>query len=209
MGDECRSYPKKDSSTKKKKKRQKPGNSATQKRDSRSSVPYTIGSLRFLLSLVSGVVLLPQSWEIDDLSNSNRLPLISEGESSKLWVIGIQLNTYIVGNLETNVGNSSILQELGVANLPLSLLVGLRKQPTNFTLHDLGMKMENTLESLGEHRLQIHQNQLGIEHTHTLAGVINGTDDVSSEEILELNVLETNTEIFTTSSLAGFLLPHL
>ena len=113
-----------------------------------------------------------------------------------------------MGDLKTNVRDRSVLQELRVTDLFLGLLVSLGKNPTDNTLLDSGVEMENTLESLGEHRLQVHQHQLGIEHTNTLAEVVGGAENKTGEEVLELNTLNTDGKILSGGGLLGFFFPH-
>merc|ERR1712164_58176 len=147
---------------------------------------------------------------LDD-SDSDSLSHVTDGETSKRWVLLESLNAHRLGRNESDESSLSVLQELRVVLKLLSgTLVHLDLELGELAGNVGGMAIKDWAVSLGDLSGVVHDDDLGDEGSGLLGWIVLGVrGDVSSLELLDGDVLDVESDVVTWDSLVEGLVVHL
>jgi len=136
---------------------------------------------------------------------------VSDGESTKRWVIGKGLNAHWLGRDHLYDGSITGLDELGeVLNGFTSSSVDLLEDGVELACNVCSVAVENWRVSVSDLSRVVEDNDLGSEGSSLLGRVVLGvTADVSSSDILDGNVLDVETNVVTWETSLELLVVHL
>jgi len=155
-----------------------------------------LGSLGDLASLV----LLDN--RLDD-TDSNSLSHVTDGKTTKRWVISESLNTHRLGWNHLNDGSITRLDELrrsfdGLSSTTINLLKKLSKLASN--VGSVAIK-DRSITSTNLTRV-VKNDDLGVERLSSLWWIVLGvTANVSTTDFLDRDVLDVEADIVTRKTL--------
>jgi len=174
----------------------------------------TARKVSFLLSLGGGLGGLAGSLRfldgLDD-TDSDGLSHISDGESSKWWVLGEGLDAHRLGGGHEDDGGVTGLDLLGEvlhlltrSSIDLLLEFGeLAGDMGSVAIEDWGVAVSDLTGV-------VHDDDLSGEGLGLLGGVVLGVGgDVSSSDVLDGNVLDVESDVVTRAGLGEGLVVHL
>ncbi|KAH3661722.1 hypothetical protein OGAPHI_005900 [Ogataea philodendri] len=153
---------------------------------------------------------MPTYPELDN-TNSNGLSHVSDGKSSKRWVLSEGLNTHWLGWDHLDDSSITRLDELRVLlHLLTSSSVDLLEQLVESTSNVGGVAVQNWRVTSGDLTRVVQDDDLSVERSSTLRWVVLGvTTDVTSSDFLNGNVLDVETNVVTWNTLSKLLVVHL
>ena len=114
--------------------------------------------------------------ELSDLADSDRLTLVTEGETSQLWVVLESLNTDVsgcTGDLQARDDAHALGSETRcLLRFPSSALLQLVQQSGNGNLFLCGVDVEHAVESGCQDRLDVEQYDLSLELGDAVDGAL-------------------------------------
>ncbi|KAH3667230.1 hypothetical protein OGAPHI_002879 [Ogataea philodendri] len=146
-----------------------------------------------------------------DNTNSNGLSHVSDGKSSKRWVLGEGLNTHWLGWDHLDDSSITGLDELRVLlHLLTSSSVNLLEQLVESTSNVGGVAVQNWRVTSRDLTRVVQDDDLSVERSSTLRRVVLGvTTDVTSSDFLNGDVLDVETNVVTWNTLNKLLVVHL
>mmetsp|Transcript_16754 Transcript_16754/g.37905 ORF Transcript_16754/g.37905 Transcript_16754/m.37905 type:complete len:525 (-) Transcript_16754:84-1658(-) len=147
---------------------------------------------------------------LDD-SDSDSLSHVTDGETSKRWVLLESLNAHRLGRNESDESSLSVLQELRVVLKLLSgTLVHLDLELRELAGNVGGMAIQDWAVSSADLSRVVHDDDLGDEGGGSLGWVVLGVGgDVSSLELLDGDVLDVESDVVSWNGLGEDLVVHL
>jgi len=176
-------------------------------RESTRKLSFLAGLGGGLGGLTSGIGFLDG---LDD-TDGNGLSHISDGESSKRWVLREGLDAHWLGGGHEDDGGitgldlfGEVLHLLTGSSIDLLLEFGeLAGDVGSVAIEDWGVSVSDLTRV-------VHDDDLGGEGLGLLGGVVLGVgSDVSSSDVLDGNVLDVESDVVTRSGLGEGLVVHL
>jgi len=169
----------------------------------------------FLASLLGGLGDLATSLvrlgdRLDD-TDSDGLSHVSDGESTKRWVVSEGLNTHWLGWHHLDDGSVTRLDELGSSLNRLSgSSVNLLEKLGELAGNVGSVAIQDWSVSSTDLTWVVKDDDLGVEAVAALGWVVLGvTADVSTSNLLDGNVLDVEADVVTWETLGELLVVHL
>jgi hypothetical protein len=169
----------------------------------------------FLASLDSGLgdlalALVDLDHGLDD-TDSDGLTHVTDGESTKRWVVSEGLNAHGLAGNHLDDSGITRLDELGVVlNRLASTTIDLLEELGELAGDVSSVAVQDWSVASTDLTGVVEDNDLGIEGLGTLGGVVLGvTADVATADFLDRDVLDVETDVVTWDTLGELLVVHL
>lgn len=166
----------------------------------RTSLDSGLGDLASLVGLLNA---------LDD-TDSDGLSHITDGETSKRWVVSESLNAHGLGWNHLDDGGITGLDELGsvlngFTGTTVNLLEDLRELASNVG----SVAVQNWSVTSTDLTRVVKDDDLGVEGLSTLGGVVLGvTADVTTADFLDGDVLDVEADVVTGNTLSELFVVH-
>lgn len=146
-----------------------------------------------------------------DYTDGNSLAHVTDGETSKRWVVSEGLNTHWLGWNHLDDGGVTGLDELGgVLNGLAGTTVDLLEELGELAGNVGGVAVEDWCVTGTDLTRVVKDDDLGVERVTTLWWVVLGvTSDVSTADLLDGDVLDVESNVVTWKTLGELLVVHL
>lgn len=146
-----------------------------------------------------------------DDADGNGLSHVTDGETSKGWVVGESLDAHWLGGNHLDDGSVARFDELGVVlNGLAGTTIDLLQELGEFASDMGGVAVEHWCVTSADLTRVVENNDLGIEGFGTLGWVVLGiTSDVASADFLDGDVLDVEANIVTWETLDKLFVVHL
>jgi len=136
---------------------------------------------------------------------------VTDGETTKWWVLSESLNTHWLGWNHLDDGSITRLDELwrgfdGLTSTTIDLLNELSELASNMS----SVAIEDWSVSVSDLTRVVHENDLGVEGIGTLWWIVLGvTSNVTTTDFLNGNVLDVEADVVSGKTLSELFVMHL